>query len=209
MIGTQRGQRLALLRTADAGDNFRAKLFRQHHAGCAHAAAGTEDQHPVALFNGVMGDQHAVRRTVGHRQRRRLGEGDRLGQCDKLGSIYQGVFRHAAVGHFAHQPHAGLQRVDQHAVTHLPTRHVVGDLVDNASKIETRHHRQRDLNARHAVDGKNVVIVKRGGFHPYDDVAWLQRRARFIGNDGQVVQAAVLVKHQRFHGLTHGYLLLF
>ncbi len=139
--------------------------------------------HAVALLDGLVGDQHAVRGAVGDRQRSRVLEAHAVRHRDKLVGGDQAVFRHAAVEHLAHQAFLLVERIDQHAVAGLPLRHARADLGDLAGHVEADDHRQRHLDAGHAFDGEHVVVVERRGAHADDHVAFGRLRDRVVADD--------------------------
>ena len=64
---------------------------------------------------------------------------------------HEAGLRHAAVEHFAHQSLLLVERIDEHAVPELPVRYAASHLGNFARHVEPDHHRQRHLDARHAV----------------------------------------------------------
>ena len=57
------------------------------------------------------------------------------------------------------------------------------DLGDLARHVEADDDRQRHLDAGHAFDGEDVVVVERRGAHADDDVAFDGLRHRIVGDD--------------------------
>src|SRR5262249_45914941 len=63
-------------------NHLRAQQFGKDDTGSADAAAGAEDQNRVALFNGVVGDEHSVRGAISYRKRSRLDETNPVWDAD-------------------------------------------------------------------------------------------------------------------------------
>src|ERR1700722_11336328 len=60
LVGTHRLELFHLLGAAGARNHFGAEQLAQDHAAGADPAAGAQDKDPVALADGVVGNQHAV-----------------------------------------------------------------------------------------------------------------------------------------------------
>jgi hypothetical protein len=149
----------------------------------------------LAGFDGAMRDQHAVRGAVGDRQRRGVFEAHAVRHRHQLLGGDAAIFRHAAVEHFAHQAFLFVDRVDQHAVAGLPALDAGAHFGDLARHVEPDDHRQRHLDARHAAHGEHVVIVERRRAHANDHLAVARLRRRVIGDDVEIVEAAVAAQH--------------
>ena len=80
-------------------------------------------------------------------------------------------------------------------------RHAGADLGNLAGHVEADDHRQRHLDAGHALHGEHVVIVERGGAHADHHMAFGGLRHRVVSDHLQFVQPAVLPQHQRLHRL--------
>ena len=199
MVGAERFEPGELFVARGAGDDLGAEHLRQQHAAGADAARGAQHQHFVAGFHGAVRDQHAVRGAVGDRQRRGIFEADAGRHRHQLVGGDAAIFRHAAVEHLAHQAFLLVDRVDQHAVAGFPASHAGADLGDLARHVEPDDHRQRHLDARHAAHGEDVVIVERRRTHADDHFAVAGLRRRVIGDDVEIVEAAVAAENQGFH----------
>jgi hypothetical protein len=146
-----------------------------------------------------MGDQHAMGRAIGHRKRCRVLEGDVRRHGDQLVGSHQTILRHTAVEHFAHQSLFLVERIDQHAIAGLPRRRAAADLGDFTSDVEPDHHRQRDLDARHAAHGEHVMVVERRRPHPDHNMTVRRPRHRVVVDHFQVGKSAMPAQHKRFH----------
>ena len=99
-------------------------------------------------------------RAIGDRQGSRLLEADIVRHGDQLIRGNPTVFGHAAVQHLAHQAFLLIERVDEHAVAHLPTIDARPELRDLPRHVETDDHRQWHFDARHSANREHVVIVE-------------------------------------------------
>ena len=199
MIRAEVFQALDFVGAGRARDDFRAELFGEQHAAGAYAAACAQHQYLVAFFDGVVGDNHAVCRAVGHRQRRGLLERHVVRHGDQLIGGDQAFFGEAAVHHFAHQALFLVQRIDQHAVTFFPASDSRADFKNFTGDIEANNHRKRHLDARHAAHGEHVVIVERGRADADHHMAFDHNGVGEIRHDLQFVEAAVLMQNNCFH----------
>src|SRR5437867_3409376 len=204
LVGAHLLQAEELLIARRAGDDMRAEEPGEDHAACPDAAGGAEHDHALALLDGLVRDQHAVRGAVGDRQRRRLLEAHARRHRDELIGSDQAVFRHAAVEHLAHQAFLLVDRIAQHAVASLPTGNAGPDLGDLARHVEADDHRQRHLDAGHATHGEHVVIVERRRPHPDNDVAFGRLRHRVVANYFEIFEGPMRTQHEGPHCLaTH------
>ena len=199
VVGADLGQACQLVGTAGAGDHLGTEHLGQDHAAGADPAGGAQHQHAVALFHGLVGHQHAVRGAVGHRQGGGVGEGHAGRHADQLVGGHQAIFGHAAIEHLAHQAFCLVERVDQHAVALVPAGYAGAHFDDLARHVEADHHRQRHLDARHALDSEYIVIVERRGADPDDHMPLPHHRHRMVAYVFKILQAAVLAQNQGFH----------
>ena len=137
-----------------------AEMLGQNDAAGTNAATGAENEHAIARLDGAVGDEHAVRGSVGDRQRGRRLETHAGRHGDELVGGDAAIFRHAAVEHLAHEAFRLVERVDEHAVAHVPAADAISDLGDLARHVETDHDRQRHFDAWHAAHREYVVIVE-------------------------------------------------
>ena len=160
MISAEVLQTLDFVVAGGAGNDFRPELFGQQHAARADATAGAQYQHLVAFFDGVVGDDHAVRRAVGHRQGCCLLVGHVSGHGNQLISGDQTFFGKTAMHHLAHQALLFVERVHQHAVAFVPARDARANFQNFTGQIEADNHGHRHLDAGHAAHREYIVIVE-------------------------------------------------
>src|SRR4029453_12127236 len=123
MISAKLLEPLELGRTTGAGDDLSPEHFAEDDAARTHPATGPEDHDPVPLLNGLVGDQHAMGRAIGHWEGCGLLKGHCLRHTQQLLSSNAAILRHTAIEHFAHQPFLRMDRVDENTVPCLPPGH--------------------------------------------------------------------------------------
>ena len=101
-VGAELLQPAPLLFRARTGDDIGPGNLGQLNAAHPDAAAGTEDQYLLARRDLTVGGHHAVRGTIGNRQRRRLLKAHILGNPHELVRTCVAQLRETAVDSFTH-----------------------------------------------------------------------------------------------------------
>src|SRR5438093_4246115 len=148
-----------------SGDDFRAEHLGKDHATGSDAAARTEHEHFVAGFDRLVRDQHAMRCTVGHRQCGCLLVSHSVRHPDQLVFGDKAFLREPAVHHLAHQPPLPVEWIDQHPLPGLPAIDAGPGLEDLASHVQSDDDGERHLDAGHAANRHDVVVIQGGRLH--------------------------------------------
>ena len=183
-------------------ENFGTDHRRELHAGHADTAAGAEHHHPLARLELPASHQHAIRRAVGERQRRRLVEADRGGNLDQHRLAHGDEFGAAAVHRLAQHAHSvtiAHDGIDEHPLAEPASRHTRPQRLHRPGNVGTDDHRQIDLDPRHAAAREQVVEIHRGGRHPHQHLIGRRSRGRIVAAELQHLATTVRRGQHRFH----------
>ena len=162
MIGTDLAQPRELLVAAGAGDHFASVQLGEHHATCAHPSRRAQDEHRVAGLDLSVGEEHAMCRAIRDGQGSRAREAHAVRNADQLLGGDEAILGEAAVDELADEALAGIDRMQQHPVADGIPFDPGSDGRDRSRAVAAHHHRQRQLDARHAVQGEQVVAIDGG-----------------------------------------------
>jgi hypothetical protein len=122
----------------------------------------------------------------------------RLAYCD--------VFGAAAIDCFADHPEAvtlAKHRVDQHALSEPVSGGTRPHAVDRPGDVGADHHRQRNLDARHAAPGEQIMEIHGASGDAYQHFAVTRNGPRIVVAKFQHLEATVSGGQHGLHRLAH------
>ena len=180
---------------------MRAGQLRELHATGSDPARGAEYENLLARLDLAAGDHHPVGRAVGDRQRRRRCVGHVVGQADQLRGLHPDLLGETAVHRLAEElAELAIDRIDHHAVAHVPARHLGAKRGDLAGDVDAHDQGHAELDAGHAAQREQVVIVERAGLDPQHHVGRAGHGIGPVHLEADVVDIAVAANDLRLHG---------
>src|SRR2546425_11289179 len=199
LIGAQFFKPPDLVGARSAGNDYCAEHLRKDHATRTDASARTKDEHFVSGFHRLVRDQHAMRCTVSNRQRSCFLVTHPIGDPNQLVFGNQTFLRKAAVHHLAHQSSLPVERIDKHTVTGFPAIDAGPRFENLAGHIQTDDDGKRHLDAGHAANRHDVVVIKGGRLHTDHDVAIRHDRIGEVRYALELIEPAMPLQYHCLH----------